>query len=185
MAMYRIRTVFTGVLGTPYYSNLYFALEGGTHVQARQAATNFWFAMSEDFVNDLLFTVEPDVAVLDEATGDVIQVLVDNAPKGRFGQSAATALPPATQILVRLRSGVFNSGREIRGRIFIPGVTVSQSNDGRVQGGTIVDVQAAIDAMIADQNAQLVVWAKTRGTYAVVNSATVWTEFAVLRSRRD
>lgn len=185
MPMYRVRTVFTGVAGAPYYSNLYFAEEGGTAAQARGAVNAVWANMLAQFRTGLVFTIEQDVPVVDEVTGDVIRVDNGGAAYTGIGTSANDPLPPATQLLMRLRTGAYVNGREIRGRCFIPGMTENNSD----QGVPVVGIRSTLDGLFASlvgsTNAQLVVWAKTRATYAVVNSASAWNQWSVLRSRRD
>lgn len=185
MPMYRVRTVFTGVPGTPYYSNLYFTQEGGTVAQARAAVNTFWEANKALITVNLKWSIELEVPIIDEVTGDVISVAAGTTTYTSQGTRTETPIPYSNQVLCRLRTGVFNGGREIRGRIFIPGFTqISQNSDG-VVGTAAAGVATNLAAMINSADAQLVVWAKSKGAYAVVNSGSVWNQFAVLRSRRD
>lgn len=185
MPMYRVRTVFTGVAGTPYYSNLYFAQEGGTVAQARAAVNAFWEANKALITQNLKWIIENEVPVIDEVLGEVLSVESDVTSYQSQGTRTETPIPYSNQVLARLRTGAFAGGREIRGRIFIPGFTqISQDSDGVVVSAA-AGIQTNLNALIASANAQLVVWAKSKGSYAVVNSGSVWNKFAVLRSRRD
>lgn len=183
--MYRVRTVFTGVAGSPYYSNLYFTQEGGTAAQARAAVNTFWEANKALITSNLKWSIENEVPLVDQVSGDVVGVDSDATSYVSQGTRSDTPIPYSNQVLARLRTGVYLGGKEIRGRIFIPGFTqISQNSDG-VIGSAAAGVATNLNALIANANAQLVVWAKSKGTYAVVNSGSVWNQFAVLRSRRD
>lgn len=183
--MYRVRAVWTGVAGSPYYSNFYFTEEGGTAAQARLAVATFLSSIRSVVADNVTYVVENEVPVIDEATGDVIRVDFDAVVHSAAGQSTATMLPLSNQMLLRLRTGVFIGGREIRGRFFIPGQVVTSANDGTVLLATATAVQGFAATLIGSANAQWVVYAKTKGTYAVINAANVWNQFAVLTSRRD
>lgn len=183
--MYRVRTVMTGVAGSPYYSNLYFTQEGGTVAQARAAVINFWSGLASLMTDNTKLNVENDVPIIDEVTGDIISVATDPASGLISGTNVGTALPPATQALIRTRTGAFSGGREIRGRVFVPSMVTTSNDDGRVMVSAMNGINSEAAELIASANAQWVVWAKSKGQYAVINSASTWDQWAVLTSRRD
>lgn len=185
MAMYRVRTVWTGVAGSPYYTNLYFTEEGGTAQEARNGVNVVFANMLASIRNDLTFTIETDVPVIDEATGDITRVEVTTTPLTGTGTSSEDPLPPADQTLMRLRTGAYAGGREIRGRVFVPGAVQTASDGGVPTVAHRNELNTRFAALVTLTSAQWVVWAKTRGVYAVVSSATAWDQWAVLRSRRD
>lgn len=185
MAIYRVRTVFSGVPGTPYYSNLYFAAEGGTIAQARTAVNAFWEANKALISSNLQWIIENEVPSIDEATGDILSVAADATSYQSAGTQSSSPLPYSQQFLVRTRTGAFSGGREIRGRVFIPGPTTISASAGAVVNTAASAINTNAAALVASANAQWVVWAKTKGEYAVINSTSVWNQFAVLRSRRD
>lgn len=185
MPMYRVRTVFTGVAGTPWYSNLYFAEEGGTAAQARNAVETIWLNLMAITRDDVVYNIETDVSVIDEVTGDTIRVDNGGAVKTGAGSSTEDPLPPMTQALVRLRTGAYVGGREVRGRVFVPGLTEVASDLGVPTVAARNELQTRFSNVIALPDSIWVVWAKSRGVYAVVNATSVWNQWSVLRSRRD
>lgn len=185
MGIYRVRTVWTGVAGSPYYTNLYFTEIGGTAQEARNAVNAVFANMLASIRNDLRFTIETDVAVIDEVTGDIERVETTTTALTGVGTSTEDPLPPADQALMRLRTGVYNGGREIRGRVFVPGGVQTASDGGVPTVAHRNELNTRFAVLVTITSAQWVVWAKSRGAIAVVTSATAWDQWAVLRSRRD
>lgn len=184
MGMYRVRTGFLGVQGSPWLNTLYFDDGGGTAQQAATAAGAFWEACDNMMKTDVAWATEADVALIDEATGQTTGITTTTPVTG-VGDDSGNILPFATQGLARLRTGVFYNGREVRGRIFIPGTTETYQNSGRPDAAFTGTVDAAITALVGSANAQLVVWSRTQQLSAVVSGGSCWSQFAVLRSRRD
>ena len=183
MGMYRIRTTFSGLQGAPYLSTFYFSDGGGTAQQAATAAGNFWAAVDAKMSVAMTWVQDSEVAEVNVGTG-AVEGVSSIVPMNGVGGVAGDALPPATQGLVRWRTGVFVAGREIRGRTFIPGCVESESN-GLPAGSSTAVWNAAASALIADATSLFVVWSKTHGVEQVVTAGGAWNQFAVLRSRRD
>lgn len=185
MPMYRIDTVSTGLAGSPYFTSHFFDIGPGTPSQAHAAVTNFWLEAASAISSSLTMTIQGEVPTINEATGQIISV--SNVPPQVVpGQLApGTPLPASQQLLGRLLTGVYLGGRQLRGRIFIGGQTVAGMTSGRPAPATITDLNNAMATLVANPNAQWVVWSKTAGQFAQVTSASTWTEYAVLRSRRD
>lgn len=183
--MFRVRTLITGSPGGSYLSTFYFDATGPLTAQnAATAARTFWNSIRLHISNNL--TITPDLAVytLDETTGSPTGV---STVTGAAITGGATADEEAwaTQGLVEWRTGNFLTGREIRGRTFIPGVCSGDSSGGVPTGTYPTDLQTAAAALIADANSTLVVWSRKNGFFDEVTSSTVWNKWAVLRSRRD
>lgn len=179
----RVRTVFSGVSGTPWYSNLYFdaTTETGTSVTVATAA--FWTTLKVVISNLITMNVEADVAVIDDVTGDITDLTTGTAAS-ILGTASDEALPRATQGLIRARTGTYVGGREIRGRVFVPGLT-QQANDAGRPVGSFVTTLAGAAANLRDADVGWVVWSRARGQSAPVQSVSAWTQFASMRSRRD
>lgn len=180
--MYRITTVFSGLTGAPYYNQLVAvdnfsttASDYGTIV------TTFWDDVSNFISNSVTFAVLGDVEKFDDTTGSLTGIETWAGGTGAGG-SADEALPFATQGLIRLRTGTFTGGREIRGRIFIPGMTQVGNDSGKPTSGLIAALNGAADAL---ESAGFQVYSPTYNTSAEIQTATAWDQFAVLRSRRD
>lgn len=183
--MYRIRTTFSGATGSPWVNTLFFSETGGSAQQAANAAAIFWQAVDAEMHTSITWSNETDVLIVNEDTGAATGVVQVEDSSGA-GSNGVDLLPPATQALVRLRTGVFNDGREIRGRIFIPGLTEGANTaGGSVNGATATVIGDAAAALVADANSELLVWSRSALQAHGVVAASVWNQFAILRSRRD
>lgn len=182
--MYRVRTVFQGVTGSPWVSTAFFDSGAGTAQDAVTATGTFWQAADSLMEASVTWSTQADVETVNANNGQVTAV-TSTTPVTGAGVAGQTGLPIASQMLVRWRTGVYIAGREIRGRWFIPGIAVSINNDGQPTGPSVITVNTAASTLIGDANSQLVIWSRANTQQAVVSSGTCWTQFAVLRSRRD
>lgn len=180
--MKRVRTIFSGVQGAPYYSNLYFG--DGSLANACVTAVSTFFADMDGVISDqLAWTVQGTVVTMDPVTGDITSS-EDVTGQNGFGADTGEIMPFATQALVRWHTGEYINGRELRGRTFIPAMTIVSDDQGVLLSTNLTTIQNAADGLIASgQN--MLMWSKTHGETRVVTSADVWNQFAILRSRRD
>jgi len=180
----RFRTVFTGVAGTPWYSNMYF--EGGTPEGAAYGpmVNSFWVAISSAIRNSVSWSVEPTYVVIESGTG-AIQDIGDWEGAVGAGGSGVEALPWATQGLIHWHTSVYVSGRELRGRTFVPGLAEGANAEGVVSGAVQDQMQAAADGLIDDSSHAFTIYSPTHHVEHVVQSGAASGQFAVLRSRRD
>lgn len=182
--MYRVRTTFGGVAGSPWISTMYFDEAGGTPANAVTAVGTFWNAVDSLMETSVVWATLADVETVQADTGNVTAVET-TIPQTGNGVAATTGLPIASQMLVRWRTGVYVAGREVRGRTFIPGLATAVNSDGVPSGSAQTTVNNAASALVGALDAQLVVWSRTHGQARVVTVGSVWNQFAVLRSRRD
>lgn len=183
--MYRIRTLITGVAGSPWYTNLYFDQATGTPQQAVDAVQAFWSGNATTLAAPATWVVDGIVPVIDSATGDTISTFAVTQKTGTFSNSAGRA-PSSLQGLARFRTGAYIGGREVRGRFFIPGFTIGAIGPGgSVSTAQVAQQNSLLATLVGTANADLVVWSKTNGQFFPVSAATLWDQFAVLRSRRD
>jgi hypothetical protein len=144
-------------------------------------------AFLADIAGALLTTqsmrVDPEVSEVDPVTG-LITGVVGVTTATDVGESSGVPVSQATMVLVRWRTGEFVAGREIRGRTFIPGIAgAAVTSGGELASANAIVFQNAADDLIA--NSGLGVWSPKNGQIEVATSASIWNEFAVLRSRRD
>lgn len=199
MSMYRVRVVFAGAPITGAASStLYFDDAGGTAQQAATAAMTWWAAAKVVMRTDCTFYNEVEVATIDAGTGDMTAI-------SSVTQTVITGTndttPSAAQVqgVMRLRTGQFYNGREVRGRIYIPALGQGAFNNTGWQSGYLGTLNTAGAALISDANSTLVIWHRPTwdegtphteapdhpGISKVVSSASLWTKTGVLRSRRD
>lgn len=183
--MYRVRTVFGGVAGSPWYSNLFFDdQDAGGAEGAVQAVADFWEDLRPDIRSGLSWTVEGDVAIISPGTGEMEGVFPVGAVTGS-GMGPEELLPTATQGLLRLRTGAYVGGREVRGRVNVPGLTEAASSSG-VPIPTFIGRLSSAGANLVDHpDATLMVYSRKNFIASPVVSATAAPYWAVLRSRRD
>jgi len=184
----RIRTVWGGVAGSPYYTNLWFLTDaGGAGMEDSCDAWTAWMdSLSVVMANNMTMQVEPDVPLIDSATGGLVgsTVITPNAVDLDGG---GDLLPPTTQALIRWTTSLVVAGRRLRGRFFMPGMLEANNDPSGVPSGSLVaSVNSSAATFIAacDQ-APLVVYGPTHHAFAEVDGGNMWTKWASLRSRRD
>lgn len=183
MALTRIATVITGVSGAPYYSNHYFLNDLGAPQDAADAVAAFWGEAASIMVTDARIEVLPNAQVVDEVTGKPTG-LVSTTGSIVTGSGGTAALSPALQLLVQWRTGIYQNGREVRGRTFIPALASIIGTE--VPNATaLTTAQTAADLLNDLVTPEMVVWSRTHGLSHAVESTGVWSQYAVLRSRRD
>lgn len=182
--MFRVRTVFTGVQGSPWLSTMYFSEFGGTASQAVTAVGTFWGAVDAHIANAVSWATEAEVATIATSTGEPTGLEI-TTPQTGTGSSGSQPIALAAQGLIRWRTGIFIEGRESRGRTFIPAVGAGDSVNGAPSTSLTTAVNAAAAALLADANSELEVYSRKHRVENPVLTGSLWGSFAVLRSRRD
>lgn len=184
--MDRIRLVWTGVAGAPYYTSLYFTADvsSGGAAATHDAVADAFTLLRPVWSSGLTATVESEILTIDSSTGDAVSA--QSVPAVAIVGTAANALMPrATQGLVRLRTGVFQNGRRLNGRLFVPGVTISANNAGVPSVSYQTSLRDALQPLANLESPEWLVWSRLTGNVAAITQVAPWTEFASLRSRRD
>lgn len=184
--MLRVRTVITGFQGGPWIHVSYWvgADTGPGAIAANAAIGVYWNAVRAAMSTQATFLTDAIVAQMDPVTGNRT-ANYPVTPVTNPGLDAGDPLPPATQGLQRLRSGTFALGREIRGRINVPGLTEASSTNGRPTAGLLTTMNNAAVTLIGATAPALAVWSRRNGTAIDVTSTDAWTDFAIRRSRRN
>jgi len=193
----RVRTVFTGVAGAPFYNNLYF--DAPDTLAGAQGAVDLvdtaWTTLTSIMAGSLFGTTEADVPVIDIPSGQMIGSYA-TSPGVIDPTSAAEPLPWATQGLVRLSTADFINGRQVRGRIYVPGLTEASQSTGQPNSSTIASLANMAAVLVASTAADLFIYSRPHpdpddpdvtidGVASLVTGGSGWDQFAVLRSRRD
>lgn len=182
--MLRVRTIFSGTTGAPYVNTLFFDGTGSVNAASAVAAAGaFWEDLEPAMSDDLLWTTSDEVTEMTEA-GQVVGVY-SIAPISGAGTATSERVARAVQGLIRLRTGIYVAGREVRGRVFVPGATEGMNANGQVLAATQAVMQAAVDTLVSTAVPNLVVWSRKNATAIPVEGGTAWNEWAVLTSRRD
>jgi len=188
MPFLRVRTVFTGVTGSPWVSTINFggpAQTGNqTDADAAVAAVGaFWGAVDGNMHTSVTWTTLPDVLFLGD--NGIAAASFATTPQVGTGATGGTPLPWATQALVRGLTSSFVGGRQVRGRIFVPGLTSTAVTSGAVATAVQTALTTAAGTLNAVTTPPWAIWSKINATVVPVSSVSVWSQFAVLRSRRD
>lgn len=179
-----IKTVHSGVVGAPYWSTLYFEYISGSQAQAQAVLVRkYWDDTKTIRVTSCLSDVQPTANLIDDTTGAVVGTVSFTGLTTVAGTNSNANYDPASQGLSRFLTGSYISGRQLRGRLFHPAISVANIAAGGLQGSTFTALQTAADGL--KSSGYLRVYSRTHGTSVAVTTTSVWTRLAVLRSRRD
>lgn len=184
-SMYRVRTSLVGGSGADQLSTQYFdATSPYTAQHAADAVDAFWAAIRPHMSVGYSAVGDPSVEIIDTTTGQPTGAAAVTRATN-VGTAGGDALPWANQGLVQLRSGIYVSGREQRGRIFIPGTSEIDNSGGVPIAAYRADILLAAANMMTDVNSGLGVYSRKHRIFTTVTLVNVWAKWAVLTSRRD
>lgn len=182
--MWRVRASWTGGIGGPYLTTTYFDSIAGTAPNANAALGAFLVAVRSLVSTTISMATLPQVDEVDATTGNVISSTAVT-PVSTTGTGAGDVLPPAAQGLCQLHTGIYLNGREVRGRLFLPGMLESNSTLGVPTAGSITTVNTSLASFIADANSVWGVYSRRNHSFHTISSAIQWAVWAQLRSRRS
>jgi hypothetical protein len=193
----RVKTVFTGATGSPYFNQMHFVPNSGTEDVAAAnaaitAAKGFWSALVGVIASGTAWTHLATVDQVDPASGALTGQLAATQQTGA-GTGTGDQLPQAVQGLVRWSTGFYVNGRQLTGHTYIPALIEGANGAGGTPHSSLtVPAAAAITALVTTPTTtKFVVWhrpkapAVTGGVVGTVLSGALQPKFAVLRSRRD
>jgi hypothetical protein len=207
--MCRVTINWTGFLGAPGYTNLYFRDFTGSGepdqavADGAVAKVHTWIqAWDDGLPNTVTLTVDPSVEVIEETTGEMTGFFttVPGSPNvgGSIGPYSA-----ASGACVNWYTNGIRNGRRIRGRAFmVPIGSNGMENNGTLNGTALTSWRTATAVLIdGTGTGDLGVWARPTpilnpdgtptgehnpdGEWSVVTSYSIPDKAAVLRSRRD
>jgi hypothetical protein len=186
VAIREITTEWTLPSGSGHLSVMYF--DAGVAVAAQRTALHtFWTSVKALQSTTTVYNISGAGRELDEASGLLTGSWTESSVKNGAGGSGSVSVPDAVQALIQWRTVTITNGRFLRGRTFVPGLGIGQTSGGNVIGTAVTTLQTAANALIAS-GAALDVWhrpvAGSGGAKDAVSTASIWTEFAVLRRRR-
>lgn len=184
--MIRVRSLLTGVPGSPFYSNLFFEGTLSTDAQAAvDAVRAFWVKIAVLMAPGILINIDPFVPTITPAGGQVTGGFTIVPGTVIPGVGAGTTVPASSQLLAQLLTGQYQAGRQVRGKFNLPWVTEEHNVGQGIPSAAAMDLlQDAFEDLIAAGPA-LQVWSRKAGNAADVSAVTVSPKWAVLRSRRD
>lgn len=185
--MLRGQVITTAPIGGPYYWYFHFN-HGDAQSDANTAAAavaNFLQDIAPCMSSSLSMQLQDDWEVIDAATGNLTNVWSVSGGSPEPGTDATTLISPVTQGLIRLRTGIIVGTRELRGRLFVPGITEGANDGGRPTAAWRNAADSAAGLLRTDAATQWCVYSPTHHTAQIITSDTVWTEWAYLSSRRN
>lgn len=184
--MIRVTSVTTGRPGAPGYSSFYFGgSTSGEAVAASVAVDAAWETIKGYMTSGSTITTGPLVEQVDPSTGNVVATF--SVPTLTCTTTGNAPLPASTQGLLRYRTGQYVNGREIRGRTFIPWLANDAQLGGIPSAGFLTTLGGGFFNALTQGPATggFVVYSPKNAQAAAVTAGSAWTQFAVLRSRRD
>jgi len=184
--IYEIRTEWTGVAGSPYYTTLRGLSAGTTSPQEMSDAFDTFLGNSSAYFDDsLVATISPEVRVINSADGETVAVDTISGNVATF-VGTGDPLPTFVQGLIKHQTGVFTSGRRLRGKIYLPGMLEANNTAaGLPSAGFTSGVQGFWDSFLATVGPDYVIYSPTHRVYGSVTGSTVNGQWSILRSRRD
>jgi hypothetical protein len=194
----RIKINWTGFIGSPGYTNLYFEPipEGDPITQATVDAAHLkvqtWMIAVKPFLpTNVQITVDSQVAELDESTGEIQTFWTIAAPTLQTGTMAGSYTAGAGLCITWSTGGV-RKGRRVRGRTFLaPLGGANYEADGTLNNANLGALRGAATTLAADSNGvRLVIYARTPGAIIPdggaydVTAASINDKVAFLTSRR-
>lgn len=184
--MIRVRVNLAGDTVGPGLSTYYFdGTTQGIADDAAAAVASFWTAIAAYHPSYGTWALDTTVAVMSAVTGELQETLTV-APASGTGSDGSAQIATAAQGLIRLRTASVIGGRQIRGRIFIPGATETYNDTGGVPTtGYKTALNNAATTLMNDAGNTWVVWSRTNGTVGTISGVDTWNKWAIMRSRRD
>nr|CRY96203.1 hypothetical protein [uncultured prokaryote] len=186
--MLRIRSVVTGVPGSPAYINMFFG--GSTQADAQEAAdrvTEFFTDIKLIMSGGCIVTLDQDVPIIDPASGNTTAVVSVDA--GAIAMSVgSTIVPRVAQILIQLATGAYVGSRAVHGRLNIPFANAEAlGTRGEVSPTVQGQMEAAAEVLRVGGSAgnNWGVFSPKNGVFYDATDVSVWREWAILASRRD
>lgn len=183
--------MWTGLGGSPYFTS-WFSDNPGDVVSAQDfvdGVEGFVSSIANKVNSNLTWVGDANVTIFNPADGLPTGV-TGVTPPTVMGTESNEVLPLASQGLLHLRTGAYRDGREVRGRLFLPGAGETSNNFDGTPSATyhsVIDAAAAV--LVADASAGWCVWSRPKdsgiGLMFPILQANLWAQWAVLRSRRD
>ena len=194
----RLKINWTGFIGAPGYTNLYFRdFSEGDLTQAMAdgftTRVDTWLdAWVSTLPSTVSILVDPTIDVVNAETGELEDFMTVAPDTARVGSGAGTYAGPAG-ICVNWSTNGIRHGRRIRGRTFmVPITSAAMQSDGTVATASLTALRSATTTFLAvGATGVHGVWSRptvaepSGGQWASTTAFTINDKIAVLRSRRD
>ena len=207
----RVRTVFAGFSGAPGLMTQYFRgavapVSPSLAQLAIDRVKDAFTARHANFPVAWTWATQPQVDVLDDATGEVINSYTPTASNGAGTSSVSGYAPIASGVLVRWLTGAFVGGHRVVGKTYlVPTGNNTMEANGTLSSGALTEYNAWGAAMLnaGASDCLLHIWSRPRkaraagpgnkptaqtartGSSYPVTAAITNDKMCVLTSRRD
>lgn len=184
--MLRLRTVWTGIAGSPFLTTTFHAGGVADADAAADALEAYWTACEPVITSTVDWEIQAVVDEVEASSGNVLGRTGVTARSGSGGVTGTAVLALGTCGLVNLHSGEFVDGREKRGKLYIPGPNEQHMNDG-TPTSTYRDTTAgaALEALIDPSGfGYLGIYSRLHGVFDDVSVGSASAYFARLRTRQ-
>lgn len=195
----RVKVNWTGFVGSPGYTNLIFepTVESDpitqTLVDAAVTKVQTWVSsLRLDLPPAVVTGIDPQVAELDEQTGEIVGFWNATVSAAAPGTSATTTFTSGSGFCISWSTQGVRKGRRVRGRTFVVPIAGNMYEaDGSLNNARLTAWKTNADVLAGDANGiRLVIYARTPGAiipdggaYDVISS-TIKDRPAFLTSRR-
>lgn len=194
----RVKINWTGFVGAPGYTNLYFSefvSEGYTQAHADGAvakAVSFVNGIKTYLPNVVTIGVDPTVEIVQADTGQLVGFFT-TAPAAPSAGTASGTYSAASGVCFSWGTNGVRNGRRVRGRTFVVPVAGAYYDlDGTINNTAATSLRATGAALLATGGVtDFGIWSRpsskgaTDGVWHAAETATLKDKVAVLRSRRD
>lgn len=193
MAIYRVRSIWSGFQGAPGYTNLFFSNDSVDPAGASQTGAtvrSMFAAVSTILAGPVSIQVQPTVDIFALGTGQITgQVTMSTVP-GPVNGVGTGAYSAPTGAAITWVTDAYANGRRRTGRTyFVPLTNNAYESDGSLSAAALTALDNAADAIVGAVGTTPVVWhravAGAGAEASVITAARIKDSAAVLRSRRD
>lgn len=167
-------------------SVMYFS-SSATASEQREHLGTFLSDLMGAVVPGVRFTIRTEGRILNPGTGALTGAWVDGVARTLTGSASGQPVADATQALIRWQTGEVVGRRFLQGRTFIPGLANGNTNGGNISTALIADWATKANAFVSAS--QFGIWHRPKtgagGQWLEVTTASIWSELAVLRRRRQ
>lgn len=189
--MTRVDSIWTGPeIRGGGITQFYFIATAASNQDIVDLVDAFWDTLVDVIAVGNSVTVDNVVTLITDTDGSLTGAESVTTAGPHDGTATGDVLPPATQALIRWFTGLVANNRLVRGHTFIPAMTEPNSDaSGRPSTALLGELMAAGEAMALGPDPQQVIWHRPNGASpgasANVIAVGAWSEWAVLRGRRD
>lgn len=202
-SIWQITWEWTGLPGLSGYTNLHYAAPAATPAEALSAATKsrlLFAGLPTQFPSALSISPTGEARLLDETTGDLVDVVSYSGPTPVTGSAGTVAYSAASGGAIAWPTAVVHGKHIMVGKTFlVPFALAAYSATGGMTPASLTNMGTAAEAMRTATGPTFLVWGRPRkaktvggvtipalsGLAAAALSSRALTKAVVLRSRRD